>query len=625
MFKIFFFLSLSFCLVVQINSILKDERRKELLKKLMVKLVPEEVVYHNHDKSDSEFIFNEISEEIPIHYQKEKIDVIIRKYDFPENYNIFNSSNITAKVRDQGKCNSSWSFASTTALSYRYQFINNTDIELSPQDAISCLSQTCDNNYYTIDAQMNLIKTGVVTEKCFPYSSDEGGKPEQCHDDIRKCKDDTYEFKKYKAKNMYTTLDFYSDEYFYEMVEIIMDQLVRKGPVVSQIRVYKDFYNIVSEDPDYIYNYDNKSELIGEHDIVIVGYGYSETYDKYYWIIQNSWGEKWHGNGLLNVEFGQIGIEHIAFSEPYIPNEEKNDVYFSLNKFDEQCYLYINITNDTYQNMENTLEIELKNKKSDNSFFYQCSKVTNLNENEHTIKCYMEWNKLYQNEKGEYDLTKYTSLEEENNFILDDKETNFGFNYLGIPFLKPVETNPFYFISGEGSRISFLLVKDKNEKKYFTKIYPSKNADKSLSDCHIFNLEDNKYDLVYCNIQENELDYFKYDIDYSPLYTESLCGAWTSLGTYVYRLNTTKSLKILIENIYQPLSHNITKESQFKIKAKIEGNLEYEHEDISFSLFTFAELDKKNHTKKLNCEFKLKDNSNEEIDIICTMELESDE
>ena len=195
----------------------------------------------------------------------------------------------------------------------------------------------------------------------------------------------------YNNKN----INYYSNEYFYEMVEIIMEQLVRKGPVVSQIRVYEDFYIPSSED-DYIYNYDNKSEYMGEHDVVIVGYGYSEIYKKYYWVIQNSWGENWHNNGLLNIEFGQIGIEHITFSEPYIPNEEKNDVYFSFNKFDEQCYLYINITNDTYQNMENTLEIEFKNIKYDDNFFYQCSKVKNLNENDHTIKCYMEWNKLYQ-------------------------------------------------------------------------------------------------------------------------------------------------------------------------------------------------------------------------------------
>lgn len=62
--------------------------------------------------------------------------------------------------------------------------------------------------------------------------------------------------------------------------------MINYGPVVSSIIAYEDFqYGNFCPD---IYSYDGISRNLGGHDIVIVGYGLYN--DKYFWLIQNSWG-----------------------------------------------------------------------------------------------------------------------------------------------------------------------------------------------------------------------------------------------------------------------------------------------------------------------------------------------
>ena len=64
-----------------------------------------------------------------------------------------------------------------------------------------------------------------------------------------------------------------------------MDQLVTKGPVVSGIDVYYDFY-ILHKDSEKckneVYTYDGKSEYVGGHALTLVGYGFLDN--KYYWL-----------------------------------------------------------------------------------------------------------------------------------------------------------------------------------------------------------------------------------------------------------------------------------------------------------------------------------------------------
>ena len=111
------------------------------------------------------------------------------------------------------------------------------------------------------------------------------------------------------------TEDYYNKDTFYEIITLIFDQLINYGPVVSGIDLYYDFialHNDSEKCRNTIYSYDEKSLYIGGHAVTIVGYGYMNS--KYYWLIQNSWGENAYDKGFVKIEFGLVGVESVALA-----------------------------------------------------------------------------------------------------------------------------------------------------------------------------------------------------------------------------------------------------------------------------------------------------------------------
>ena len=111
-----------------------------------------------------------------------------------------------------------------------------------------------------MDPQFNLVKNGTVTEECLPYSSSNGSNTESCP---LKCKNgDDLVF--YHGKNSYSTEEDYTQKNFYDIVTIIIDQLITYGPIVSSFTVYDDFYgfkdntnckNIIYKKNEFIYTF----------------------------------------------------------------------------------------------------------------------------------------------------------------------------------------------------------------------------------------------------------------------------------------------------------------------------------------------------------------------------------
>ena len=151
--------------IIQVHLYLPFQKRKELLEKLAIKISPSDVDMISFKEDDyAKDSFTKMS------YDVSEIKALITQYNLPEEYNYLTDVGATADIKNQQSCGCCWSFSATSALAYRYKKLG-LDISLSPQDALSCYYRICETGNYVLDAQLNLVKNGTVTEGCFPYAS----------------------------------------------------------------------------------------------------------------------------------------------------------------------------------------------------------------------------------------------------------------------------------------------------------------------------------------------------------------------------------------------------------------------------------------------------------------------
>ena len=290
------FLTIIFSVVlilVQLN--LRPEKRQELLDKLTTKISISDIE-ENLDKFNYEQYFEEDFQKMT--YDINEIKSLMAQYGLPESYDYFEKTGATKIIKNQELCGCCWSFSSTSALAYRFKKYG-IDLSLSPQDGVSCYKRDCLGTNL-IDPQLNLVKNGSVTEECFPYKSADGETIPECPS---QCEDGS-EFKKYYSQNAYFTFN-YEQEEFYDLVILVMDQLVTQGPIMAGFDVGADFEKFGEDHQKCqteVYTYDGQSSNTGGHAITIVGYGI--LYNKIYWLVQNSWGGDWCDNGFIKMEIG---------------------------------------------------------------------------------------------------------------------------------------------------------------------------------------------------------------------------------------------------------------------------------------------------------------------------------
>ena len=594
----------------QVHSKLTDEKRQDLLNRLTRKISLENLEELNQlePNYESSSLKNGIS------YDPARIESIIKTYNFPEEYNFLTDTNATIHVKNQGSCACCWSHAATTALAYRYHK-KGIEVDLSPQDGLSCYLRDCDSGNYLIDPQLNLIKNGTLTEGCLPFSSIDGVTMEECP---TSCKDGS-EFKRYYAQNAYTTQDYYSSETFEEIVLLIMDQLTTYGPVVTSIDTYEDFVNWHDDQQkchDDVYTYDGQSEFVAGHAIVIVGYGYLNG--KYYWLIQNSWGEDTCDKGFVKVEFGQINVENIAFAEPYLPNEGITpiEIPVTLAYLDSLCNIKVS-TSSSFTDWKNTLDLNFQHSKGIKNFNYQCG--TNVIPGKGTIiNCYYE-KMNYEAYKGTYEFKGSQSLGTENTFNLDNSFNGKYFNFWGFDTIKAYN-KPYFIISEEGNRITFTY--KSYEESILPPIYPNSTFSKALTNCK--KLYSN---FVYCDITEDELNYFgsisgkKTD----PLAYDILCG-YKKTFSYIYRFDKEVMAAFKIKKFYLPNSPQVSFNTILNILVKIDGYVDgYKKEDNSFMTFVNIEKNNKNSTYYMRCLIGKTSESGIESELNCSLSIKERE
>ena len=104
--------------ILQVQLNLRPEKRQELLDKLTTKISITDIV-QNLDKFNYEEYFEEDFKKMS--YDINEIKSLMKQYDLPESYNYFNDTGAEIIVKNQASCGCCWSFASTSALAYRFK------------------------------------------------------------------------------------------------------------------------------------------------------------------------------------------------------------------------------------------------------------------------------------------------------------------------------------------------------------------------------------------------------------------------------------------------------------------------------------------------------------------------
>lgn len=195
-------------------------------------------------------------------------------------------------VKFQGlDCNSCWSFAAAGALEGHHFRKTNSLVPLSEQHLIDCSAEYgnsgCDGGYQEYAFEYIIENKGIAKTEKYPYKMQND-----------KC---TYRNDK-KGANMkaFAVIEPGNEQKMKEIVATL-------GPLACSINAGADSFILYKEG---IYNDDecNKGEV--NHSILVVGYGSENGKD--YWIVKNSWTEKWGEGGFVRIPRGQNSFCGIA-------------------------------------------------------------------------------------------------------------------------------------------------------------------------------------------------------------------------------------------------------------------------------------------------------------------------
>lgn len=205
-------------------------------------------------------------------------------------------------IRNQQHCGSCWAFGSSEALSDRFCIASQgkIDVILSPQDMVSCDDSDygCQGGY--LDHAWNYLENyGIVSDKCFPYTSGDGTAPQCLSGDS--CADSSVEFAKYKCAEGSVVVGSTPRE--------IKEEIFKNGPMETAFTVYEDFMNYKGG----VYHY-TSGKLLGGHAIKVLGWGHDEASGLDYWLCANSWDTTWGEKGFFRIKQGELGIDDGAYA-----------------------------------------------------------------------------------------------------------------------------------------------------------------------------------------------------------------------------------------------------------------------------------------------------------------------
>ena len=201
--------------------------------------------------------------------------------------------------RSQGTCGSCYSFSASFALESRFCIKSRGafPLRLSMQDIISCDSKNRKCFGDTIVNTWDYLENyGTCNYDCKPYISKDLYVPSCKFTCVNKFEI----FARYRA--MKGSFWASGDQ------QVIKDNLMKYGPLSVTMQTYEDMHLFNSDDV-----YEHKYGKLGDfHAVNIIGWGRDRSRNREYWIVRNSWGEKWGDQGYFKAYFGDLKIDEFA-------------------------------------------------------------------------------------------------------------------------------------------------------------------------------------------------------------------------------------------------------------------------------------------------------------------------
>lgn len=225
---------------------------------------------------------------------------------------------IVVTPQDQGDLGSCAVFATMSMFETHIAITTGSLVDLSEQHYLITSPEWSDNTGVSPEDVLDfLTNEGVVTEEILPYKTSEVKEDPVSNE---------YGFD-YKLEASWGS-QVLKDESAEDRIEIIKQNVLEHGPVVTNIALHNDF--------DYykngLYECNESSGVVGGHWLVILGWKDDDTVPSGgYWICKNSWGAMWGEGGFCKIAYNDAcGIDDYILYYIDTPEEKIMQVLYEL-------------------------------------------------------------------------------------------------------------------------------------------------------------------------------------------------------------------------------------------------------------------------------------------------------